>query len=261
MRRVALPLLAWALVTGCRTLPEAVVPLPPADPRPAALLQGLRTQEEGRRAVRASARVSLSGQRGASFARQLLLLERPARLRVEVLGLLGQRVAVLATDGGRYELYRAETGSVESGEIHPAILFEIAGVPLTPEQAVALLLGGPGGAPSAARAFERGEGTIRLEWPGSGSRFEHALDFDEVGHPRRYAVGTGSGAPLLEVLWNDYRDVGGSLFAHRVELDFPRTDAHAEVSFRSVELNPSLPDALFRLDLAGREVSAWGVDP
>ena len=62
--------------------------------------------------------------RGSSFARHLLMLERPDRLRLEILGLVGQRVAVLASDGVSFDLYRAETGRVERGPVYPELLGE-----------------------------------------------------------------------------------------------------------------------------------------
>ena len=100
MKRAALALAAALLLQiGCRTLPSQVVRLAVDDPRPHALLADWTARAGELRSLRGSARVSLDGARGASFARQLLALERPARLRVEVLGLLNQRIAVLATEG------------------------------------------------------------------------------------------------------------------------------------------------------------------
>jgi hypothetical protein len=143
-------------------------------------------------------------------------------MRVEVMGLMGQRIAVLATDGDHYDLYRAETGGVERGTIHPAILWEVAGVPLT--------------------------------------RPARELRLDSAGRPRHYQVGAGDDA-LLTAEWDEYKEVGASAFAHRVELDFPRAGARAEVSFRRVEINPPLPDALFRLDVSERVSSPAEGDP
>jgi hypothetical protein len=164
----AAPALAAALLLqmGCLTLPSPLVPLAVGDPRPHALLAGWNARAGELRSLRGSARVSLDGAEGASSSRQLLALERPARLRVEVLGLLNQRIAVLATDGERYDLYRSESGAVESGEIRPSVLWEVAGVPLTPEEAVAVLLGAPRLEPSGgeiAGAVERSDAAVRFE--------------------------------------------------------------------------------------------------
>jgi hypothetical protein len=247
----AAPALAAALLLqmGCRTLPSQVVPLAVGDPRPHALLAAWTARAGELHSLRGSARVSLDGARGASSSRQLLAMERPARLRVEVLGLLNQRIAVLATDGERYDLYRAESGAVESGEIRPSVLFEVAGVPLTPEEAVAVLLGAPrlelpGG--EITGAVERSDAALRFEIRGSGLHWS-IFEFDAQELLSGYELAGPEGA-LFQVRYRDYREVAGTRFAHRVELDFPASELRAEVEFRGVELNAALPEAIFRLE-------------
>jgi hypothetical protein len=195
----------------------------------------------------------LDGARGGSFARQLLALERPARFRVEVLGLLNQRVAVLATDGEQYDLYRSASGAVQSGEIRPSVLWEVAGVPLTPEAAVEVLLGAPrmgsaGGEISGAALS--GDARLRFEIRGGGPYWS-SLEFDAQSLLAHYEV-IGPEGSWLQVRYDDYREVAGIHFAHRVELDFPISGAHAEIDFREVELNPTLPEGIFRLELPER---------
>jgi hypothetical protein len=261
VKRAALALAAALLLQmGCRTLPSAVVQLPADDPRPQALLAGWTARGGGLRSLRGSARVSLDGARGASFARQLLAVERPARLRVEVLGLLNQRIAVLATDGERYDLYRAESAAVETGQIRPSVLWEVAGVPLTPEEAVGVLLGAPRmQCPGEAitGAVEGAEARVRFEIRCSDPYWWFVLEFDARELLSRYQVGGPEGT-LYEVRYDDYRELGDTGFAHRVELDFPLSEIRAEVEFRSVEVNPTFPENLFRLELPERVFSPPG---
>jgi hypothetical protein len=248
-----LALLLGATLAGCRTLPPAV-PLAPGDPRPERLVAAAHARAQARVALRARARVRLSGQATAGFARQLLLLERPARLRVEVLGLLGQRVAVLATDGVGYDLYRAETGVVEHGAVHAAILAEVAGVPLRPEDAVALLLGDPplpaAGAPR--RALALGDGGVAVEWSAASGAARRA-EFDARGRLRAFEEGL-RGTTWLRAGWDEFEDAGEEgAFARRVTLDFPTSDTGAEISFEQVELNPPIDESLFRLEPVSAE--------
>ena len=260
MKRAALALAAALLLQiGCRTLPSQVVRLAVDDPRPHALLAGWTARAGELRSLRGSARVSLDGARGASFARQLLALERPARLRVEVLGLLNQRIAVLATDGERYDLYRSESGAVESGEIRPSVLWEVAGVPLTPEEAVGVLLGAPRMQRPGAEitdAVESADAAVRFELRGSDLHW-FVLEFDAQELLSGYQL-AGPEGPLFQVRYHDYREVAGTRFAHRVELDFPFSEIHAEVRFSGVELNPVLPESIFRLELPERVFSPPG---
>ncbi len=237
----------------CIALGCATPPPPPAqsvDPGSAEVreaLTRLAALGEARRALRAEARVRLDGATGASFARHLLILERPDRLRLEILGLVGQRVAVLASDGEGYDLYRAETGRVEQGRVHAGLLAEVAGVPLAPADLIALLLGVPPrelGAPQAAERGADGRLALHFELPGGGR--QHLLvDADgRLGAVR--LEGQGARA-LVDVGYAEPDPATG--FARRVSLSFTSADLQADVEFGRVELDPSLADGLFRLDL------------
>jgi hypothetical protein len=70
----------------------------------------------------------------------------------------------------------------------------------------------------------------------------------------RYEV-VGPEGSLLQVRYDDYREVAGTRFAHRVELEFPISEVRAEVRFRGVELNPTFPEGIFRLELPERVLS------
>ena len=253
MRRGArLPALVIVLALGaCRTVPTAL-PAAPADAaRSAALVDGLALLGASRTGLRAGARVSIEGQRRASFAHQLMLLQRPACLRLEVIGVLGQRVAALATDGSRYDLYRAERPGLESGEVNPGILYEVAGLALTPEEAVRLALGSPLAPGEAGSAAIGGsvlaEGVVRVELRAPPDGLRRTLEFGPGGELRRYAVFDPAGDLVLDARYGDYRDVGGTPFAHAIELELPAAASRAEIHFQWVELNPVLGDELFRL--------------
>jgi len=101
VRRLSILFAALLAATACRTPAPIAVPLPPDDPRPAALLDAWARAAGERHGLRARARLAVDGADGALHLRgkQILVLERPAYLRVEILGLLNQTVAVLVTDG------------------------------------------------------------------------------------------------------------------------------------------------------------------
>lgn len=247
MRCGAVALSAWIalLATGCRTLPPAT-PLAPGDPRPQALLTTLRGLSEARHALRGVARISLEGPAGEGRAKQLLVVERPARLRVEILGFLNQTVAVLVTDGTRYQLFRSDDRSVEEGPVRPDLLEAVAGVRLTPAEAVDVVLGAPRAGPEArivgGAALPTGGIRVALEDPAAAER--RTLEFDEAGRLRRLRV---QGSEGWSARFDDYRRVGEAWFAHEIELRFPGTGSRAALRFGDVELNPELPPGLFAL--------------
>ena len=242
---------ASIVLFGCRTTPDAFPPadwavLAAADPRPALRLASLRELAEARHALRATARVSSEGPEGGAFSNQLLLVERPASLRVEVIGLLQQRVLVLATDGARYELYRAEGPVTEEGAVHAGVLEEVAGLPLTPEAAVRLLLAAPLVPAAPLEAAEQdGRGALRLAWS------DQTLEFDGEGRLAALAFHPGEQA-VLYARWSDWRDLDAGAFPHRLELELPEAKTRWKLEYRQVELDPELDPALFRLGLGTR---------
>jgi hypothetical protein len=241
---------ALVLIVGCRTAPVSVgESLDPASPDVQAALADFLVQARAHQSLRGSARITLEGVRGASFARHLVVLERPAHVRMEVMGLAGQRIAVLATDGERFDLYRAETASVESGLVHPGLLAEVGGVPLTPAELVALLLGAlPVPVDELQSAVRGGDGRLALTWPGPEGEHLTAI-LDAEGRLQALRLEDASGIERVSASYADHRPANEGFFAHQVTLDFGSRGLRAEVNFRQVELDPELPEGLFRLQL------------
>ena len=237
--------LAFAFACATARAP-APTPLRASDPRPAALLASVTRDAATRRALRGVARLAIDGPAGAGRAKQILVLERPARLRVEVLGLLDQTLAVLVTDGARYRLVRSQDRSVEEGPVYDALLADVAGLSVTPEQAVRLLLGAPqGAAEQLESAAQLSDGGMRLVLRSYGASRREELDCDAAGNVQRWALLGAGGEPLLEARYGDRRALGGVAFAHEVELRDLRTDASVRIAWTRVELDPVLPPELF----------------
>jgi hypothetical protein len=224
-------------------------PLPVGDARPEACMAGLVAAGAARASLRGVARVALSGPAGESRSKQILVVARPARLRVEVQGLLGQLVAVLVSDGERFSLFRAGEGTVEEGEIRPAILYEVAGLPLRPEEAVDALLAAPGLGEHARRgpAAALSNGFVRVELLDVLGGRAGGVECDDESRLRRLEAHAPDGSLVFEASYGDHRPVGGTSFPHQIELDFPAAGAHAKVTFQWLELNPELPPGIFTL--------------
>jgi hypothetical protein len=250
--RAALFVALLLAAAGCRTAPTRL-PLAADDPRPSALLRAWQAGAEARRALRGSARLAVDGDGPPVRARQILVVERPSRLRVEVQGLLSQTLAVIVTDGPRYQLFRAEDRSFESGEVRPGLLRQVASLDLTPEEAIDLVLGvprpGAGLAPAGAYTTKDGEVDVELAEPDGQVRERRV--FDAQGRLRRVEHLGEDGAAAWSARFDEYRPVGGVPFAHTIRVEAGRTAARAELVLSGVELNPALPADIFQLRPAG----------
>lgn len=250
MRRAGPVLVALAAALACRSV-DPGVPLAPADPRPAALLSAWSASAGSRHALRGVARLAVDGDGVRIRGKQVLVAARPARLRVEVLGLLDQTLAVLVTDGVRYQLFRAREHSLETGAVDPGLLWREASLALSPEEAVELLLGAPLPDPALRvhAARRKADGTILMELADASGRVRQILAFDAEGRLRLLERRGPGGRTLWEARYDDYEPVAGVPFAHEIRLDIAAGDTHVEISLRDVELNPVLSPELFRLEL------------
>jgi hypothetical protein len=250
VKRVAVgaALLCWAI--ACAT-PIPLQPLSPGDPRPRQLLDDWVERASQRHRLRGLARLAVDRNDGSVQIRgkQLVILERPSRLRVEILGFLNQSLAVIATDGEGFEVYRAEDQSYEMGEVDEHLLWNEAGIDLSPEEAIAVLLGVPISEPLPvpANAFRDDDGRIRIDLTDDRGAVVQRATFDPAGQLHAFEVLDDLGGVLWVARFGAYRDVDGTPFAHSIDVDVRSGNTHAEISFRNVELNPALPPGLFRL--------------
>lgn len=248
--RVAAAAAASALLLACRTALPPAVPLALDDPRPAARLEALAVRSASLAGVRGLARLSVDGPGGSVRSRQVMVAERPARLRVEILGFLSQTQAVLVTDGESYSFFDARDHSFERAPLRPGLLARIAGVDLEPEQAVRVLLGAPdlaGLRPVAAALLPGGGVRIVLADERGGGR--RAVETDADGELERFASWGDEGS--FDARYGDRRVVGETPFAHRIEIAFPETEVLARIELSQVDLNPTLGPNAFELDTPG----------
>jgi hypothetical protein len=233
-----------ALLGACVTPPPLAewTPLAADDASAAEKLAWLRAHAAARRSLRANARVELAGAAGESFSKQLVLAERDAKLRIEVVGLLNQRVLVLASDGAEYDVFRADTGKIESGPVDAGVLWRVARIPLLPSEAVGVLLAAPAIPAEAPRAERSASGKLRFGWADRG------VTFDTQGVLREARVISPIDAQELAVArYEDWRGEGDAAFPHRIELDFISYKGSARLELRDVEVNPALDPSWFRL--------------
>jgi len=246
VRRLAIVALLLAGSLACRG-PGGFARLPAGDPRPGRLLAAWEDAAADRRALRGRARIEVRGGGVDYSARQVVVAERPARLRVEVLGLFGQAVAVLTTDGGRFELFRGEDLSFEEGELRPDILWQEARLALRPEEAIAVLLGVPLPEPGLVplRAAGADDGSVQVWLAAPGGALRRRLAFDGHGRLAGLEVFDERGELAWRAGWSGFAPVAGVPFAHAISLWVAEGETRAAITLRDVELNPELPPGIF----------------
>ena len=176
------------------------------------------------------------------------MVERPARLRVEIKALFDQTVAVLVTDGGEFELLRADDHSYRRGAIEPGLLWETAWLDLAPDEAIALIVAAPDLGTDSRRAAARAdaEGGIEIDLADADGRLARRVHFDADGRLRSVERFRVDGGRAWRAEYDAYEAVDGDEFPHRLRIATAE-ETSAELVFSGVELNPELSPSLFRI--------------
>lgn len=234
-------LLLLLLLASCVKPPQPIwTELPDSD----FLLQSLAASTGQVNSLDGAANVGLSVKGKFFSSQQFLLLEKPERIRTDVLTGFGQLVLQLTSDGEELAVFTNTTvpGRFFRGPATAENLARFTRIPLAPKDMVRLLLYDP---PlieylQSGVSVDGGNLLLRLENP----ELQQDLLFDEqlqlVGC-RYYS----ESEELLEVLYQKLDK--DKHFPHTIRIELPAEETSAAVKFSELQTNIEIPVERFRL--------------
>ena len=247
-RRVGLVALAACAALGSR----CGVPVEPPAGGPTGVddaLARLAARARGLSSVRGFATIEAwhDGQR--IKLQQIVLAERPAKLRVETLSPFDQPLSYLATDGERLSMYVLGEQRYLTGAASAQNVARIFPLRLAPAQVVEALLGGlvvPAGDRQLRWDGDRGEYQITVRDAAGRTGAEAWLRADDLAPTEVHGEAPSGDAWTLEV--QGWDDAAGRALPRRVR--FRMESGGTDVRFRwdERELNPAIPAAAWRIE-------------
>jgi len=200
------------------------------------------------RGLRTIADSEIRGSEGPIRASEVLLVEPPSRLRIEVLSIFG--IAwILATDGEVLDVYSRENDTVYRGTPTPELIADFLPLPLTLGELTELLLGRPPQREvvEAGRvAWEPETGLFRLAVRLDGGSTQTIWFSGRTGLLMRCEERTPDGTLRFDLQIKAHRDIQGVLLGSDLTIIGPG-GARVRLSYGRSELNPVLSADLFRL--------------
>lgn len=253
----ALALLALPL-TGCPHLVRPTQPWSDAQ-------QALRAHDSLRvriRSLRAEARADQRGSQGRVRGTVLMFVERPDRVRFDVMTQFGP-AAALTSDGHTFAMADFRERTFVTGRACPSSIARLLGMPLSSEDIGRLLLGGTPRIESVREtiAVDPDDGHYHLALFGrDGGRQEIELgirDADEHAPPAeqrlrllRTELFDARGHTLWRVTYDDYRVVPvgeqGVAIPYEVFFEHPGRDTDTRLRFEDIDVNVTVPDGAFQ---------------
>jgi hypothetical protein len=179
-------------------------------------------------------------------AREDIIVRRPASLRVEAMSPFGVALIVAAQES-RLQIFEPSKNTLMRGTADAATLARFARIPMAPRDAVGLLMGI---VPEAQTASPPDSATIEGDMT--------VLAYEEPAHARRelgFEKGqlamvrkrTPAGAIEFEIRYTDYHDIGGVMFAYKVDADFPTAATRVSFLYKRPIVNGKISDSVFTL--------------
>ena len=225
------------LLSACATVAPPILPrLPAPQWESAKLIEALSQRRAQFSSLRALARISYAGPEGKHGFDEAVLVQRPDRLRLETLTMLGAILIVTANDKEIIG-YHPREGVLVRGQSSKANLLRYTQIPLELDEITALLAGLP---PVDGAMAWRQEGNA-LIFSVNGVRKDSVAFESQLLVPTRWQRFNGSGAVELTALFSEYITTPAGLFPSKINLDAPLQSKKLEIRFQEPELNATIP--------------------
>ena len=213
--------------------------LSPGDPHVRSALERVARQAERRVNLSAFGQLRMSARGDRGRVEQVIVAERPDRLRLESLDPLGQTVALLVSDGRRFGWYDGRR--LESGPVSASLLRDRLGLELAPREAVEAILAAPSAVDSTVRAAFRSRGEMVVEL--DAWRLRLAADGELSGLESLDAAGR----TRWRAEYSGWSDVPGGRFPHDLSIEIPPARTRVRLALREIRLNAALDPRVFVL--------------
>lgn len=232
-------LVAVVVLGGC-TLVRPVRPLPPSieGVTAARLLDGVEARRAARTSLRARARLK-AGVAGL-WTRQVVLVQRPSEVRMDVMSPFGL-VMALGTQRDLLWAYSPSDQVRFEGAASPDNLARFLGAPVSVGDLVDILMGlPPARVASRPPTLERSPDAMWLVvLPVEGG--EQRVWFDPATLEPRRAEERRNGVVTFTVAFDEYRDG----FPHALDVKAPLGGSSARLAYDQIETNVPLDGTLF----------------
>jgi hypothetical protein len=236
--------LAAALIalSGCATVsPPPITTAGPANRWDgAAVIEAMAQRLVQFRSLRALARVDYSGPDGKNGFQEAVLVQRPDRLRLETLTMLGA-VLIVTVNDKEIVGYHPREGLFLRGVQSKANLFRYTQIPLELDEITMLLMGLPPVDPKLAWRQEQ-SGVVFLA---NGLKRDLVAFASDQAVPTQWERFNDAGAVALSARFSDYKKTPQGLFPSRIFIEAPPLGQKIDVHFEEPELNEALPADLF----------------
>lgn len=224
--------------------PSKVLPVTVAD-----ILKKMEESSERVHSLKGLANIKVTYNGSGTNVKEVVVVKRPEKMRLETIGLFGNPVLILATDGHSVSIYeqaenRFYKGDISSRDIVLPFPLNLLGTWNVPD----MLLGG-------TSVIKYGKGDIEF----SDAEKRYVLTLRSADGFRRQVITVdaenlrlmksetidGERGMALSVAFSDYQDVDNIPFPKDIKIQFADKPDILQIRYEDIELNKEAADELF----------------
>ncbi len=251
------------IASGCATVPlpvesETTAPVSKIDVT--SLTNAMAERDRSLESLQTSAVMEYSNGTDHVKAREDIIVRRPASLRVEAMSPFGVAL-IVAAQGSRLQIFEPSKNTLMRGTADAATLARFARIPMAPRDAVGLLMGIVPEAQTTLppdNVSNEGDMTVLAYAEADGAHRELGFQDGQLAMVRKRAR---DGSVNFEIRYADYRDIGGVMFAHKVDADFPAAATKVSFLYKRPIVNGKIADSVFILTPTGAKLVDIGMAP
>jgi outer membrane lipoprotein-sorting protein len=204
------------------------------------LVQILFQRNKQFHSLRTLAQVNYRGPEGRQGFQEVVVVQRPDRLRLETLSGLGA-ILVVTANANQLAGFHPREGVFIRGKPSKENLFRYTRIPLELGEITALLLGLP--PITSASDWQIGGNSLYREIEGKGKEI---VSFDPSREiPVRWYRLAPDGTPELSAAFDNFSSTPAGLFPLKISLEAAGQHRVLEITYQEPELNAAIPPELF----------------
>lgn len=226
---------------GCTSVsPPPVGPPPTKQWQAAELIASLAQRQQQFRTLRSLAQVDYAGPDGKGGFKEAILVQRPDRLRLETLTMLGA-VLIVTVDDKEIVGFHPREGMFIRGERNKKNLLLYTQLPLELKEITSLLIGIPPVETSAATELAGNELTFTV----NGSKRDLLQFNSALPVPTGWERYNAAGNVELKAQFSGYQSTAAGLFPAYIRVEAPFQGRTLAIRFEEPEFNATLAGDLF----------------
>ncbi len=217
-------------------------------PKADEILKGLESARERVCSLKGLANVKVvAGGNGASV-KEVMVVKRPGKMRLETIGLFGSPILIMATDGWMLTMHMPAENRFSRKELSSESVpfpFNL----LAAGEIADIFLGSTPVVQYSSNNIEYPDNGNYLLTLGSSDGLKKQVISLEAGTFRllRSEIKDGERGIAVSINYSDYQDVSGISFPKEIKVESSLNPASLLIRYEDIELNPEIGDELFEL--------------